>query len=128
MGVQMAEKKKRRQFTKEFRAEAVRLVRESGKPVSAVARDIDVTETSLYAWMRQDRIDRGEGGPGTLTSEELEELRGLRKEVRELRMERDFLKNLRARARLLLNQKLLTATLFATREERPSVYWCFRAR
>ncbi len=92
MGVQMAEKKKRRQFTKEFRAEAVRLVRESGKPVRAVARDIDVTETSLYAWMRQDRIDRGEGGPGSLTSEELEELRGLRKEVRELRMERDFLK------------------------------------
>ncbi len=92
MGVQMAEKKKSRQFTKEFRAEAVRLVRESGKPVSGVARDIDVTETSLYAWMRQDRIDRGEGGPGTLTSEELEELRGLRKEVRELRMERDFLK------------------------------------
>ena len=106
MGVQMAEKKKRRQFTKEFRAEAVQLVRESGKAVSVVAGDIDVTETSLYAWVRQDRIDRGEGGPGTLTSEELEELRGLRKEVRELRMERDFLKNLRARARLLLNQKL----------------------
>ncbi len=92
MGVQMAEKKKRRQFTKEFRAEAVRLVRESGKPVSAVARDIDVTEMSLYASVTQDRIDYGEGGPGTLTSEELEELRSLRKEVRDLRMERDFLK------------------------------------
>ena len=49
MGVQMAEKKKRRQFTKEFRAEAIRLVRETSKPVSEVARDIDVTETSLYA-------------------------------------------------------------------------------
>ncbi len=92
MGVQMAEKKNRGQFTKEFRAEAVRLVHESGKPVSEVARDIDVTETSLYAWVRQDRIDRGEGRPGALTSEELEELRSLRKEVRELRMERDFLK------------------------------------
>lgn len=92
MGVQMAEKKKRRQFTKEFRAEAVRLVRETGKPVSEVARDIDVTETSLYAWVRQERIDRGEGEPGKLTSEELAELRSLRKEVRDLRMERDFLK------------------------------------
>ena len=92
MGVQMGEKKKRRQFTKEFQAEAVRLVRESGKPVSELARDIDVTETSLYAWVRQDRIDRGYGSPGALTSEELEELRSLRKEVRELRMERDFLK------------------------------------
>jgi transposase len=86
MGVQMAEKRKRRQFTKEFRAEAVRLVRESGKPVSEVARDIDVTETSLYAWVRQDRVDRGYGSPGALTSEELEELRSLRKEVRELRL------------------------------------------
>ena len=67
MGVQMGEKKKRRQFTKEFRAEAVRLVRETGKPVSEVARDIDVTETSLYAWVRQERIDRGEGAPGALS-------------------------------------------------------------
>ena len=70
MGVQMAEKKKRRQFTKDFRAEAVRLVPETGKPVSEVARDIDVTETSLYAWVRQDRIDRGKGGAGELTREE----------------------------------------------------------
>lgn len=91
MGVPMSEKKQRRQFTKEFRAEAVRLVRESGKPVSELARDIDVTETSLYAWVRQDRKARGDDGSG-LATEELEELQELRKEVRELRMERDFLK------------------------------------
>ena len=106
MGVPTAEKKKRRQSTKQFRAESVRLVRETSKPVSEVARDIDVTETSLYAWVRQERIDRGEGGPGALTSEELDELRSLRKEIRELRMERDFLKNFLARPRVLLDQKL----------------------
>ena len=92
MGVQMATKKKRRKFTKEFKAEAVRLVLETGKPVAQVARDIDVVESSLFSWVKQARIDRGEGQPGQLTTEELEELRRLRKEVRELRMERDFLK------------------------------------
>lgn len=92
MGVHMEEKKKRRQFSKEFRAEAVRLVHETGKPVSEVARDIDVAETSLYAWVRRAKADRGEGPPGVLTTEELEELRQLRKEVRDLRLEREFLK------------------------------------
>ena len=67
-------------------------MRETGKPVSEVARDIDVTETSLYAWVRQDRIGRGDGAPGALTTEQLEELRSLRKEVRDLRMERDLFK------------------------------------
>ena len=49
-----------------------------------------MTETSLYAWVRQDRIDRGYV-VGALTSEELEPTKPS-KEVRELRMERDFLK------------------------------------
>jgi len=92
MGVHMAKKTKRRRFTTEFKAEAVRLVRESSKPIAEIARDIDVGETSLHNWVAQAKIDRGEGRPGQLATEELEELRQLRKEVRELRMERDFLK------------------------------------
>ena len=92
MGVQMANQKKRRKFTKEFKAEAVKLVLETGKPVAQVARDIDVVESSLFNWVKQARVDRGEGSPGQLTTEELDVLRQLRKEVRELRMERDFLK------------------------------------
>lgn len=92
MGVHMAEKKKRRKFSKEFKAEAVQLVRESSKSIAQIARDIDVGETSLNNWVRQAKVDRGEGRPGELTTEELEELRRLRKENRELRMERDFLK------------------------------------
>jgi transposase len=84
-------KRKRRAFTTEFKAEAVRLVRESGKSVPTVARDLDLTETALRSWVRQAEIDAGRGAPGGLTSEEREELGRLRRETRTLRMERDIL-------------------------------------
>jgi transposase len=45
-------KRKRRAFTNEFKAEAVRLVRESGKSVGVVARELDLTETALRSWAR----------------------------------------------------------------------------
>jgi len=48
-------KRKRRAFTNEFKAEAVRLVRESGKSVPTVARELDLTETALRSWVRQAR-------------------------------------------------------------------------
>jgi transposase len=86
-------KRKRRAFTTEFKAEAVRLVRESGKSVPTVARELDLTETALRSWVRQGEIDAGRGTPGALTTEEREELGHLRREVRTLRMERDILKN-----------------------------------
>jgi transposase-like protein len=85
-------KRKRRAFTKEFKAETVRLVRESGKSVGAVARELDLTETALREWVRQAEVDAGRGRPGALTTEEREELARLRREVRTLRMERDILK------------------------------------
>ena len=85
-------KGKRRAFTKEFKAQTVRLVRESGKSVGAVARELDLTETALRNWVRQAEIDAGRGAPGALTSDEREELARLRREVRTLRMERDILK------------------------------------
>ena len=67
-------KRKRRAFTKEFKAQAVRIVRESGKAVGTVARELDLTETALRSWVRQAGIDAGRGAPGALTSEEREEL------------------------------------------------------
>ena len=67
-------KRKRRAFTNEFKAEAVRLVRESGKSVPTVARELDLTETALRSWVRQAEIDAGRGTPGALTTEEREEL------------------------------------------------------
>jgi transposase len=85
-------KRKRRAFTTEFKAEAVRLVRKSGKSVPTVARELDLTETALRSWVRQAEVDAGRGAPGALTSEEREELGRLRRETRTLRMERDILK------------------------------------
>ena len=85
-------KRKRRAFTPEFKAETVRLIRESGKSIGAVARELDLTETAVRDWMRQAEVDAGRGRPGALTTEEREELARLRREVRTLRMERDILK------------------------------------
>ena len=81
----------RRQFDDEFKAGAVRLVLDEGRPVSRVARDLDLTRSALRNWVDQGRADRTQGRTG-LTSEEREELRRLRKETRQLRLERDILK------------------------------------
>ena len=81
----------RRQFTEEFIAGAVRLVLDEGKTVGAVARELDLTPSSLANWVRQARADRTKGRTG-LTTAEREELARLRKENRELRTEREILK------------------------------------
>jgi len=80
----------RRTFTEEFKAGAVRLVLAEGKTVGQVARDLDLTETALREWFHRARADRSQGRTG-LTTAEREELSMLRKENRELRMERDIL-------------------------------------
>jgi transposase len=81
----------RRSFSDEFKAGAVRLVLDEGKTVGHVARDLDLTATALAEWVKRARADRTNGKTG-LTTEERGELAKLRKEVRELRMERDILK------------------------------------
>jgi transposase len=81
----------RRQFSEEFMAGAVRLVLDEGKTIGAVARELDLTPSSLANWVRHAQADRTKGRTG-LTSEERAELTILRKENRELRMERDILK------------------------------------
>ena len=85
-------KRKRRAFTPEFKAETVRLVVDGGKVIPEVARDLDLTESALRLWVRQAQVDRGEGKPGELTTAEREELQRLRREVKELRIEREILK------------------------------------
>jgi transposase len=77
-------------YTPEFRSEAVRLVRSSGQPPAQIARDLGCCTETLKSWMRQTAIN--EGKAEGLTSEEREELRRLRREVRILREERDILK------------------------------------
>lgn len=83
--------RKRRKFSPEQKADAVRLVRESGN-LSQVSRDLDLTPSVLHKWVKQAEIDAGRGPKGALTSEERAELQRLRRENRILQMERDFLK------------------------------------
>jgi transposase len=64
---------------------------DEGKTVGGAARELDLTPSALGLWVRQARADRTKGKTG-LTTEERAELAGLRKENRELRMERDILK------------------------------------
>jgi transposase len=73
-----------------FRAEAIRLVRTSGKPRSEIARDLGLTSETLRLWVKQADLDAGNRQDG-LTTEEREELRRLRKENRILREEREIL-------------------------------------
>ena len=89
-------KRKRRTFTKEQKADAVRLVRTSGEGISAVARNLDLTENSLRRWVKQADIDDGRGSDGELTTAEKTEVRRLKKDLRQVTMERDFLKKVSA--------------------------------
>ena len=86
-------KRKRRAFADEFKARTVRLVGDSGKSIGVVARELDLTESAVRAWVRQTAIDGGgHGAAASLTPAEREELARLRREVRTLRQERDILK------------------------------------
>jgi len=80
----------RRGFTKEFKRDAVELVRATGRPIAAVARELGIYDSTLGNWVRQDRIDRGE--VEGLTTEERGRLVELERENARLRMERDLLK------------------------------------
>src|SRR5882762_8856254 len=85
-------RRKRRKFGAEYKAEVVGLVRSSGKSVGQVAQELDLTETAVRAWVRQDTIDGTRGPQGPLTTEERAELTRLRREVKTITMERDFLR------------------------------------
>jgi transposase len=91
-GAEQKAKQRRRRFTAEFKAGAVRLVLVEGQSVTGVARDLGISASGLSRWVEQARADQGKSKRGTLTTEEKEELARLRKEVRELRLEREILK------------------------------------
>ena len=95
MGSSRGGRRVRRQFSDEFKEGAVRLVLDEGKTVGAVARELDLTASALGLWVQQARAERTKGKSG-LMKEEREELTRLRKENRELRIERDLLKKVSA--------------------------------
>jgi transposase len=83
-------RRKRRVFTKEFKAEAVAVLQSSGKSLQQVAKDLELTESALRRWERQ--AEGGSAAAVPAAETERGELLRLREEVRVLRMERDFLK------------------------------------
>ncbi len=86
------ERRKRRYFTPEYKAQVVEVVRTSGKSVGQVAKELDLTETAVRAWVKQAEIDTKGDPHGPLTSEERAELTRLRRELKTVSMERDFLR------------------------------------
>lgn len=83
----------RRRFSREFKLEAVRLVKERGVSVPQAARDLDVHENVLRKWVREAAADPHEAFPGKgVMKPEQAEIERLKKEVAKLKMERDILK------------------------------------
>ncbi len=85
------ERGKRRRFSAEFKAEAVKLVLD-GRSINQVAKELGISGTSLGQWVHQAQVDAGKGPAGALTTAEKQELAQLRRENKQLRMEREILK------------------------------------
>jgi transposase len=81
----------RRKFDRDFKEGAVRLVRETGKPIAQVARELGIHDGTLGNWVNADR-HRRQGGDGAVSEDERAELARLRKENAELAMRCDVLK------------------------------------
>ena len=77
-------------YPREMKDRAVRLVHDSGRPISHVAKDLNVSPESLRKWVRQDELDRGRRTDGLATAER-DELLALRKEVKDLRKANEIL-------------------------------------
>lgn len=62
------------------------------RTITQVARDLDLTVSSVRHWVEQHQVDAGKGPPGAMTTAEREELARLRRENRQLREEKEILK------------------------------------
>jgi len=85
----MSQKRTYKQYSKEFKEEAVALVRDQGYSVPEAARSLGIASNMLYRWKEQSDAQR-EGK--VLSEDEREELKQLRKENKTLRMEKEILK------------------------------------
>jgi transposase len=82
-----------KRYTAEFKRDAIALVRSSPhRNVTEIARELGVSPEGLRGWVKQAKVDRGEGVPGALTTAEKEELQRLRRENREQQQTIEILK------------------------------------
>lgn len=79
-------------YSPEFKRDAIALAVSSGKSINQTARELGMSHETLRNWVKQHRIDQGQGGAGELTSSERDELRRLRRQVADLHAERDILR------------------------------------
>lgn len=89
----MAEKKKQKQYSKDFKIEAVKLVTDKGMKISEAAKDLGVSHPTLASWVKEYQKDSNKAfpGKGKLSTED-ERVRQLEQQVKRLTMERDILK------------------------------------
>jgi len=78
-------------YSKEFKAEAVRLFKAGNKPVAQLAKELGIAVGTIRTWASHAKADEGARGSGVLSTAEREELSASRKKIRELERERDFL-------------------------------------
>jgi transposase len=83
---------KRRKFTNEYKADAVKLYLDSEESLPVVAKNLGIVENTFRRWVKQAEIDAGNGPEGAYTTSEKAEIRRLKRDLRQSNMERDFLK------------------------------------
>ncbi len=86
------QRRARRSFTPEFRADVVRLCQTSNESIAEVSQRLDLTESAVRGWLAKANVANASGLPGAVTVSEQDELRRLRREVKQLRVEREILK------------------------------------
>ena len=82
----------RRRYTEEFKREAVRLVRESARPVAQVARELGISDNVLYRWTAEHRRAEAHGTTQAAQRGEAEELARMKRELARVTQQRDFLR------------------------------------
>jgi transposase len=88
----MENEKKQRKYSAEMRIGAVRLVLDEGRKAADVARSLGIGQASVTKWAQQARVDRGQNGTTKLTSNERAEFEAVKRENRQLKLEREILK------------------------------------
>jgi len=86
------QRRKRRKFRPEYKADVVRLCQDGGESIADVCRRLDLTETTVRNWVKQAEVDQAGGTTDALTTREREELAQLRRDNKRLKMEREILK------------------------------------